>query len=98
MTIGWPAPRLLDAPLVLLLGLALPGEDRDAAGGDRGGRMVLAGGSSSIKACWSNPPQRRSSPSSQRAVRRRAAVAPSRVLSEGGVMEHLLEFLSDAAW
>jgi len=32
---------LLDAPLVFLLALALPGEDRDAACGDRSGGMVL---------------------------------------------------------
>ena len=37
-----PARGLLDAPLVFLLALALPGEDRDAAGGDRGRRMVWA--------------------------------------------------------
>jgi hypothetical protein len=36
-----PLERPLDAPPVLLLRLALPGEDRDAGGGDRGGRLVL---------------------------------------------------------
>ncbi|MNF72893.1 hypothetical protein D3C84_548830 [compost metagenome] len=34
---------LLDAPLVLLLGLALPGEYRDAGGGDGGGGLILGG-------------------------------------------------------
>jgi hypothetical protein len=33
--------RLLDAPLVLLLGLSLPGVDGDAGGGHRGGGLVL---------------------------------------------------------
>jgi hypothetical protein len=34
---------LLQAPLVLLLGLALPGEDGHAGGGNGGGRVVLSG-------------------------------------------------------
>lgn len=34
---------LLKAPLVLLLGLTLPGENGDAAGGDGGGGVVLGG-------------------------------------------------------
>ncbi|KAF8366690.1 hypothetical protein PRIPAC_84519 [Pristionchus pacificus] len=34
---------LLDAPLVLLLGLALPGVDGDAGGGDGGRGVVLRG-------------------------------------------------------
>ena len=34
---------LLEAPLVLLLGLALPGEDGDTSGSDGGGGMVLGG-------------------------------------------------------
>ncbi|CAM5680510.1 hypothetical protein SAFG77S_08228 [Streptomyces afghaniensis] len=38
-----PGQRLLRAPPVLLQGLALPGEDRDAGGGD-GGRSVVLGG------------------------------------------------------
>src|SRR6185295_17452807 len=40
-----PAVRAVDgllaAPPVFLLGLALPGEDRDAGGGDGGGGVVL---------------------------------------------------------
>jgi adenosylhomocysteinase len=36
-----PAQGLLDAPFALLLGLALPREDRDAAGGDRRSRVIL---------------------------------------------------------
>ncbi len=39
-TIG-AAQGLLDAPLVFGFGLALPGKDRKAAGGNRGGGMVL---------------------------------------------------------
>jgi hypothetical protein len=46
-TIGRTAQGLLDAPFVFLLRLALPGEDRDAARRDRGGRLVLGGGISS---------------------------------------------------
>ena len=34
---------LLQAPVVLLLGLALPGEDGDARGGNGGGGVVLGG-------------------------------------------------------
>src|SRR5690606_27013310 len=34
---------LLDAPLVLFFGLALPGEYRDAGGGDGGSGLVLGG-------------------------------------------------------
>jgi hypothetical protein len=34
---------LLQAPLVLLLGLALPGEHRGTAGGDGGSGVVLGG-------------------------------------------------------
>src|SRR5262249_30588408 len=33
--------RLLDAPFVFFLGLALPGEDRDAAGRNPGSRVIL---------------------------------------------------------
>ena len=33
--------RLLDAPIVFLVGFALPGEDRDAGLGDRGGGVIL---------------------------------------------------------
>jgi hypothetical protein len=40
-TLGRPAQGLFDAPLVFLFALALPGEDRDAAGGDRSGGVVL---------------------------------------------------------
>jgi hypothetical protein len=36
-----PVQHLLGAPPVLLQGLALPGVDRDAAGGDGGGGVVL---------------------------------------------------------
>ena len=38
-----PRERLLRAPPVLLERLALPGEDGDAGGGDRGGGVVLGG-------------------------------------------------------
>ena len=38
-----PRQRLLGAPPVLLERLALPGEDGDAGGGDRGGGVVLRG-------------------------------------------------------
>ena len=38
---AWTRQRLLDAPLVFLLGLALPGKDRDADGGDRRGGLIL---------------------------------------------------------
>src|SRR6516162_8321694 len=39
--IVWAAQGLLDAPLVFVLALALSGEDRDLAGGNRGGGVVL---------------------------------------------------------
>jgi hypothetical protein len=38
-----PEQGLLGAPPVLLQGLAFPGEDRDAGGGDRGRGVVLRG-------------------------------------------------------
>ena len=37
------AELLLETPLVLLLGLTLPGEDGDTGGGDSGGSVVLGG-------------------------------------------------------
>ncbi len=37
-----PEQGLLDAPLVFFLRFSLPGEDRSAGGGDRGGSMVLS--------------------------------------------------------
>lgn len=42
-TVREGSERLLNAPLVLLLGLALPGEDGDTGGGDGSGGVVLGG-------------------------------------------------------
>lgn len=43
LAIGESSKGLFDAPEVLLLGLALPGVDRDASSGDRGSGVVLSG-------------------------------------------------------
>jgi hypothetical protein len=41
--IGESSERLLDTPVILLLGLALPSVNGDASNGDGGGGMVLGG-------------------------------------------------------
>jgi hypothetical protein len=43
LTIGEGIEGLFYAPDILLLGLTLPGEDRDASGSNRGSSMVLSG-------------------------------------------------------
>jgi hypothetical protein len=43
LAIGERGKRLLNAPDVLLLSLALPGENRNACGGDSSSGMVLSG-------------------------------------------------------
>ena len=43
LAIGESGQGLLNAPLVLLLGLALPGEDGNASGGDGSGGVILSG-------------------------------------------------------
>lgn len=43
LTVRERGKGLLNAPLVLLLGLSLPGEDGHTGGGDSGGGMVLGG-------------------------------------------------------
>ena len=43
LSTGERSERLLDAPGVLLLGLALPGKDGDTGRGDRRGSVILSG-------------------------------------------------------